>query len=172
MPCFLTWYQNQTLLPSQKSFLWHEQTENHCNTLAQPHYNPDTLLFAISILAATAIAFLVQSHPGQPSKSDACTQVNMVCHFLCFVIHHLTWKGTFTESSTSAMPYFSWGASGVQCKVYTLTSAWLQNVWKQGESLSVWGEQWFSVFSSQMWQLFTGPETRRILLTDLNCIKI
>lgn len=63
----------------------------------------------------------------------------MICHFLCFIIYHLTFKHMFTKASTGTMSYFSWRISGIKRKVYTITSAWLQNISKQSESLSVLG---------------------------------
>lgn len=82
----------------------------------------------------------------------------------------------FTDASARTMSYFSWRISGIQCKVYTVTSAWLQNISKQSKSLSSWGEKWSSGLSAQIWQSFTGTETssptetRRNLPTDWNCI--
>lgn len=62
----------------------------------------------------------------------------------------------FTDASTRTMSYFSWRISGIQCKVYTVTSAWLQNISKQSKSLSSWEKKWSSGLSAQIWQSFTG----------------
>ena len=65
----------------------------------------------------------------------------MICHFLCFIIYCLTFKHMFTKASTSTMSYFSWRISGIQCKVYTVTSAWLQNIYQNRASPCLsWGE--------------------------------
>lgn len=78
-------YQNQILLHSQKSVLWHQQSENPCSLLMQPHSDAATLPFAVSILQSIPMPkaswISVLSHK---SSCVLCTWVNTLWPFSMF----------------------------------------------------------------------------------------